>query len=154
MSRPPPSLSVSQYMRILSRYFPPSICQTGTAPRLAGDVPQGDFYAADAARLPGVPAELLYAVENLFYVARILAENPAFEHRRVRPARRVADFAVADDSLVGVDFDERAAFRRAVDVREAHIRNFKSGRFDFHNWKFAFMRHTISPKTRPRQSID
>ncbi len=98
----------------------------GDAPGLARDVPERDFDARDAAALPRHAAELLDAPENLLHVAGVFAEDAALEHGRVSPAGGIADFAVAHNALVGVDLDQRAAFRRAVDVGKTHVGDFKT----------------------------
>ena len=104
----------------------------GDAPGLAGEVPAGDFEGADAAGLSGVAAELLESAEDFFDIAGVFAEDAAFEHGGVGSAGGVADFAVADESLVGVDFDEGAALGCAVDVGEADISDFEVGGVDAH----------------------
>ena len=103
----------------------------GDAPRLARDVPQRNFDSADAARLPRVSAELFDAAENFLDVAGIFAQDAAFEHCRISAAGGVAHLAVAGDSLIGVNLEECAALRRAVDVGKAHVRDFECGRVDF-----------------------
>ena len=103
----------------------------GNAPRLAGQIPAGHFQRADAARLPRIAAELLDAAEDLLHIARILAENPRLQHRGIGATGCVANFAVADKSLIRIDFHQRAAFRRAVDIRKTDIRDFQRIRIDF-----------------------
>ena len=94
-------------------------------PRLAGEVPQRNFNTADAPRLPGRPAELFDPAENLVDVAGIFAENAALEHRGVGTAGSVAHLAVTDQSLIGVEFEQRTPLRRAVDVGKPHIGDFQ-----------------------------
>jgi len=100
------------------------------APRLARDVPARELDRAHAARLAAVAAELLDAAEDLLDVARVLAEDAALQDFRVGAAGGVAHLAVADEALVRVDLHERAALRRAVDVREADVRDLEGGRID------------------------
>ena len=102
----------------------------GHAPRLAADVPARELHRAHAAGLARVAAELLDAAEHLLHVARVLAEDAALQHRRVGAAGGVADLAVAHDSLVGVEFEERAPLGRAVDVGEAHVGDLQRRRVD------------------------
>ncbi len=78
-------------------------------------------------------AELLDATENLFDIARILSQNTALEHGRIRPAGSIADFPVADQSLVGVNLEQGAALGRAINVGKAHVSDFQAGRIDFHD---------------------
>src|SRR4029079_9537639 len=91
------------------------------APGLAGEVHHRHLDSAHAAALPRVPAELLDLPEDLVDVARVLAEEPALEHQRVRLARAVAYFAPADETLVGLDADDRTRHRRLDDDRDADI---------------------------------
>lgn len=111
--------------------FSPQKLPHGDAPCLARNVPQRNFDSADAARLPRVSAELFDTAEDFLDVAGIFAQNTAFEHRRISAAGGVAHLAIAGDSLIGVNLEECAAFRRAVDVGKAHVRDFECGRVDF-----------------------
>ena len=74
----------------------------GNTPRLAANIPARQLNRANAASLARIAAELLDTAENLLYITRIFAKNTAFEHRRVRAARSVTHFTVADDSLIRV----------------------------------------------------
>ena len=85
---------------------------------------------AEAGAAPAVAAELLDAAEDLLDVARVLAEDAALQDFRVGAAGGVAHLAVADEALVRVDLHERAALRRAVDVREVDVRDLEGGRID------------------------
>ena len=91
-------------------------------PKLARDVPAGELDRAHAAGLARVAAELADTAEHLLHVERVLAEDAALEHGGVGTRARVAHLAVADEALlVRVELHERAALRRAVDVREADV---------------------------------
>src|SRR4029078_9603016 len=91
------------------------------APRLAGEVHHRHLDSAHAAALPRVPAELLDLPEDLVDVARVLAKETALEHQRVRLACAVAYFAPADDTLVGIDADDRTCHGRLDDDRDANV---------------------------------
>ena len=95
---------------------------------LAGEVPERDLDRGDAAALPAVTAELLDPPEQPVDVAGVLAEQPALQHQGEGGAGAVAHFAEADDSLVGVDLEERGRERRADDLGHPHIGDPKLGR--------------------------
>jgi hypothetical protein len=84
---------------------------------LAGQVPEGELYGADAAALPGVVAELLDAPKDLVDLAGVLAEDAALEHQRVLFAGAVAHLAIAHQPLVGIDLDQRAPVQHG----DAHV---------------------------------
>ena len=96
---------------------------------LAGEVPERDLDRGDAAALPAVPAELLDAPEQPVDVAGVLAEQPALQHEGEGGAGAVAHLAEADDSLVGVDLQQRGRERRADDLGDPHVGDAKLGRF-------------------------
>ena len=93
----------------------------GHAVRFAGQIPQRDLDPAHAAPLTGMAAELLDAAKQLVDVAGVLAQQPAFGDLRVDLVRAVAYFAKANQSLVGIHFDQAAVKRGADDVGEADI---------------------------------
>ena len=96
---------------------------------LAGEVPERDLDRRDAAALAAVAAELLDPPEQPVDVAGVLAEQPALQHQGEGGAGAVAHLAEADDSLVGVDFQERGRERRADDLGDPHVGDPKLGRF-------------------------
>ena len=89
----------------------------------ARQIPQGDLNAADAAALPGMPAELLNLAENLIYIAGIFAQNAALEHQSIGLAGCVPNLAISGEALIGFNFQNRTAFGRAVNIDETHIRD-------------------------------
>ena len=105
--------------------FPAQQLPDRDPPRLAGEVPQRNFNAADAPRLSGRPAELFDPTENLVDVAGILTENAALEHRGVGAAGGVTHLTVPDQSLIGVEFEQCTPLRRAVDVGKPHVGDFQ-----------------------------
>lgn len=74
MSRPPPSLSVSQYMRILSRYFPPSSCHTGTPHALPA-------MSHRATSMPQTPPACRESPPNCFMRLKIFSTLHGFSPR-------------------------------------------------------------------------
>src|SRR5574344_129296 len=122
----------------------------GKPPRLAAEVPARELDRADAAGLARVAAELLDAAEDLLDVAGVLAENAGLQHRRVGAGARVPDLAVADEALVGVELQERAAFRRAVDVRKAHVGDLQRRGIDLVD---VHVRHYSPIRPRPQDSF-
>ncbi len=92
----------------------------------AYQIPQGDFYRADAAALTGTAAELLNTAEDLIDVTGIFAQDNALEHLGVQSGRTVTHFAVAADTLVGVDTDDvidPMSVGTLIDFADLHIRN-------------------------------
>ena len=75
------------------------------AVKLADNIVKRHFHARYAAALTGMSAELFDSFEQFFYVERVFADEAAFEHFRIRCARRVAHFAVTHDVAVCVDFE-------------------------------------------------
>ena len=98
----------------------------GNAPRFSGNIPAGNFNSANAACLPGIAAELFDAAEDLFHVAGVFPQNTAFEHGGVGGTGSIAYFAVADQALIGIKFDQSTPFGRAVDLGKAHIGDLQS----------------------------
>ena len=124
-------------------------------------IPKRHFDAADAARLPGVPAELFDLAKNLIDVARILAEDTALEKERVSGTRSVANFAQTVDALVGIDANEWTGHRRTGHHGNAQLRNFQIGRagilVDVLHGGFECVagpqtRHGQAPGCRPQKS--
>ena len=103
----------------------------GDAPGLAGQIPQSDLNAADAAALTGGATELLDFVHEPVNITGILPQNAALEHEGIGLAGSITDLAVADETLVGVNFEQCAALGGTVDVHEAHIGDAQAGRVDF-----------------------
>ena len=66
-------------------------------------------------------SKLLNSSEQLVYITGIFTEVPALEHEGVGGTGGVSHFAVAYDSLVGVDLDQGAMLGSAVDVTHAKI---------------------------------
>jgi hypothetical protein len=62
--------------------------------RLTGDIPARLIHRGHAAALPRLPAKLLDLAKDLLYVARILAEDPAFQHESVWGYAAVIHLAV------------------------------------------------------------
>ena len=122
---------------------------------LAGKIPQAHLHGADAAALPGGPAELLHPPEQLFHVAGIFPQQAALEHFRVHPVAAVPDLAETHDPLVGINLHQGAVHRGADDVREADIRDLqfagKGAAVDFgrnHFRHFAILRKVIQLSLR------
>ena len=92
---------------------------------LTRKVPQRDLDTGHAAALTGVPAELLYFVEDLIDIAGVLADDAALEHEGVGLARSVAHFAVADEALIGHNLHYGAALGSVGDIDKAHIGDLK-----------------------------
>jgi hypothetical protein len=95
---------------------------------LAGEVPQGHFDGADAARLARVVAELLDPAEQPVDVAGVLAEEAALQHEGVVLAGAIANLAQAVDPLVGIDADQRTRHGRARHGGHAKVRDLQLGR--------------------------
>ena len=91
--------------------------------RLAGQIPQRDLDAADAAALARMIAELLHAAEQLFNIAGVFADQTALQHFRIDAVAAVAHLAQADDALIGVDLHQGTVHGRANDIRKADICN-------------------------------
>ena len=66
-------------------------------------------------------AELLDAAEQLVDIAGVFTQEPALQHQRKRGAGAVADFAEADNPLVGIDLQQRRTERRALDLGNPHV---------------------------------
>ena len=94
-----------------------------------GEVPQGHLNATDAPGRPALPAKLLDLLENLLHVARIFAQQPAFQHQRVVGTGSVAHLTPAHQTLVGVDANDGAAKRNPAQNGHPHVRNFQVRRF-------------------------
>ena len=71
ISRPPPSLSVSQYMRILSRYLPPRSCHTGTPHALPA-------MSHRATSIPQTPPAWRESPPNCFILLKIFSTLQGF----------------------------------------------------------------------------
>ncbi len=87
----------------------------------AGQVPERHFDAADAARLPRLAAKLLEFAEQAIHVARVFAQQAAFEHQGVGLAGAIAHFAQAVNALVGIDADDGVGHRSAFNRRDPKI---------------------------------
>ena len=61
--------------------------------------------------------------KQFFNITGILAEKQVFEHKCMLNLASIAHFAIARDSLVGVDRDEGAAHGEARQIGDAHIGN-------------------------------
>ena len=92
---------------------------------LARKIPQRNLDTGHTAALTGVPAELLYFVEDLIDVAGVLANDAALEHECVGLARSVAHFAIADEALIGHKLHYGAALGSVGDIDKAHIGDLK-----------------------------
>ena len=97
------------------------------APRLAGQIPQRDLDAADAAALTGGAAKLTNAAEELIDIAGIFADQTGFEHQRIGCAGSISHLSVADQTLIGVNLDQGAMLGRAGEIGDADIRYFQFG---------------------------
>ena len=94
---------------------------------LAGQIPQSDLNTGDAAALTGMAAELLDLTEDLIHITGIFANDSALEHQRIGLAGCVTNFTITTDALIGLNFNQGAALRCAVDIDKAHISNSQIG---------------------------
>lgn len=89
--------------------------------RLASQIPQCDLNAGYPAALPGRAAELLELTEDTIHIAGVFAEKAALEHQRIGLARSITYLSKSGNTLIGIDTQDRAALRRAINIHEPQI---------------------------------
>ena len=80
---------------------------SGNAISLARQIHQRHFDTAHASPLPRVMTKLLDLAKEFIHIAGILAKQATLEHQRISLARAIAYFAIAAQTLIGIDADDR-----------------------------------------------